>query len=207
VPERVQGGVAASGLLIYERLLPALPGSVPCIRAELTRALERYSVAEDRSQDIALVFTEAATNAVVHAYREMRLGPLYVTATLEHDEVILSVCDCGRGMTPSAQRAGLGAGLVVMMRLADHLEISANAASRGTCVHATFERAVRSSTIARNDRPAPPDGHRGAMLREYLRVLTATQSDLAQDTQAVLAEAHHAVRHTRASRHERSRRR
>jgi hypothetical protein len=58
------------GLLIYERVLPALAGSAARIRRELIETLARHNLATDRRADIAAVVSEAANNAILHAYRD-----------------------------------------------------------------------------------------------------------------------------------------
>jgi anti-sigma regulatory factor (Ser/Thr protein kinase) len=200
--QQLPDSVATSGVVIYECILPAVASSVSRMRHELTTALERYGVAASRCEEIALVFSEAATNAVLHAYPDASSGPLYVAGTLDRDAVTVSVCDCGGGLKLGVKRAGLGAGLALMMRLVDHLEISSDAKVKGTCLHATFDRAA---AVAAPHGDAA--GDRRDMLQEYLRVLNAAHAGLADDSQAVLAEARQAIAHSRRSRQERLRRR
>ena len=85
-------------LLVDECVLPARAVSVGRIRAELAVALERERVAANRRTDIALFVSEACTNVMVHAYVGTSPGPLYAAATLADRDLIVSVCDCGRGM-------------------------------------------------------------------------------------------------------------
>lgn len=196
--------MGASGIVIYERLLLALPDSVPHIRRDLDSVLERHGVNASRREDIALMVSEAATNAVLHAYPGAGSGPLYVAGTLDRDAVTISVCDSGRGLTPDGERGGLGAGLGMMMRLADHLEISSDATVHGTCVCATFDHAT---AVAAEHQPARAARERGEMLPDYLRVLSAAHDGLTEDTQAVLAQAQHALARSRRVQQERSHRR
>ena len=78
-------GAAASGarpaaeVLIYERILPAVPATVARIR-RVDDVLACLDVATGRRDDIALVVTEAATNAVLHGYVDVDAGPLYAAA-------------------------------------------------------------------------------------------------------------------------------
>ena len=48
--------------------------------------------------------TEAASNTVLHAYGDLRPGPVYVAAAVSGRSLVLTVSDCGRGM-----QAGVGA--------------------------------------------------------------------------------------------------
>jgi serine/threonine-protein kinase RsbW/stage II sporulation protein AB (anti-sigma F factor) len=190
------------GLLIYERLLPAVAGSVTRMRGELADALARHRLAARRRDDILLVVTEAATNAVWHAYRDSDPGPLYVAARLLDRSLIVVVVDRGRWTLPRADGPGLGLGLSLMTRLTDDLEISHDASRIGTCVQATFD-----SAADRHVAVAAAADNRGEMLREYLRLLTARHASLHQDTRAILAQAEQAVAYARRQQRERARRR
>jgi anti-sigma regulatory factor (Ser/Thr protein kinase) len=104
-------------LAIYARLLPALPTSVARIRHELDDALRRVGMPEHKRQDIAVVVSEAATNATLHAYPPGRPGPIYTRATLLRERLMLTVSDAGHGMCARRDSPGLGVGLTVMRRL------------------------------------------------------------------------------------------
>lgn len=184
-------------LLIYERLLPAIPQSVGRIRLELLDALARHRLAPARAHDIGLLVSEAATNAVVHAYRRAPPGPLYASAVLVGAALTVSVCDCGSGMRARPDSPGLGVGIALMIRLCDKLEVSSEPA-QGTCVHASFERSAAASVPGR-----PPDAtgdERGQMLGEYVRLLRATHAALAEDTEAAIAQARQTLAHVRRRR-------
>jgi anti-sigma regulatory factor (Ser/Thr protein kinase) len=195
-------GVAdAPELLVYERLLPAVPTTVSRVRRELGEALERGDVAVDRRADIALTVTEAATNAVVHAYVGQGPGPLYVAATLADDSLTVAVVDCGCGIHPRFDSPGAGFGMPLMSRLADSLRISSGGLDPGTCVQATFEGAGSGGAM-----PSPPTDARGEILRDYVRVLAGVSASLQQDTQAVLSDAEQTLAHARRLRRDRLRR-
>ena len=82
----VEAGLSAcsrgAALLLYEAILPAVPLCVGRIRRGLDEALAGIDVSAQRRRDIALVVTEAATNTVLHAYGDMRPGPIYVAAAV-----------------------------------------------------------------------------------------------------------------------------
>jgi anti-sigma regulatory factor (Ser/Thr protein kinase) len=80
--------------------------SVGRIRAELGVALERERVAADRRADVALFVSGASSNVVVDAYVATRPGPLYGAATLADRNLIVSVCDYGRGMVAHPDSPG-----------------------------------------------------------------------------------------------------
>jgi serine/threonine-protein kinase RsbW len=200
------GAIDDPGLLIYERVLPALAGSVARIRSELMQTLALHDLAADRRADIALVVSEATTNAVLHAYGDTTLGPLYVATTLGGESLTVWICDSGSGMRPRRDSPGLGLGLGVISRLCDEVLISSDA-NAGTCVTATFARVARRAAPGGGHRTPTPGSARREILLDYLRALRAANTALRQDTDAVLAQADLAVARARRLRHQRAYRR
>jgi serine/threonine-protein kinase RsbW/stage II sporulation protein AB (anti-sigma F factor) len=83
---------------------------------------------EDRAvlSDIALAVTEAATNAVLHAYRD-REQPGRVSVRVERSADHLCVCvrDEGSGLVPRVDSPGLGLGLGLIAQVADSADVRA----------------------------------------------------------------------------------
>jgi serine/threonine-protein kinase RsbW len=200
------GAIVDPGLLIYERVLPALAGSVTRIRSELMQTLVLHELAADRRADIALVVSEATTNAVLHAYGDTTPGPLYVAATLGGESLTVWICDIGSGMRPRRDSPGLGLGLGVITQLCDEVLISSDA-NAGTSVTATFARVARIAAPGARHRTPTPGSARREILLDYLRALRAANTALRQDTDAVLAQADLAVARARRLRHQRAYRR
>jgi anti-sigma regulatory factor (Ser/Thr protein kinase) len=123
--------------LVYEGSLPAEPASVGALRRELSNALQPLEVSTDLLADIALVVSEALTNAAMHAYVDMTPGSIALAAALSRGSLRVTVTDQGRGMVPRTDSPGLGLGLGVMGRLSDALEIS-SPGGRGTEVCFSF---------------------------------------------------------------------
>jgi serine/threonine-protein kinase RsbW len=124
----------------WERHVRADPPTVvPTLRRELV-AHARFLGASDRTCDaIALAVSEALTNVVQHAYVGQEPGPIVVEALLEsRNQLVLRVCDEGRGPTPRADSPGLGLGLGVMAQTADDFSISNRQDTRGTVVTLRF---------------------------------------------------------------------
>ena len=191
---------AVNELLLYERAMPAAPDNVVTLRQELRIALTDLGVSAARRSDIELVMTEAAGNAVLHAYPPQLPGLLFVDAGMTGRTLLLRVCDCGRGMTPRTDSPGLGIGLSLMSRLSDGLEIAPNRTVAGTCVAAVFRNVAPTYALARGR------FHRrdAVTTREYLRALrTATQA-LRSDSAALIAEAAQAVDQSQRLRAERA---
>ncbi len=85
--------------------------------------------------DIKLAVSEAATNAVVHAYRESE-GLLQVRAHVAGHELIVIVCDTGSGLAPRSDSPGLGLGMPLMASVTSSFRIVSQGV--GTEVHMAF---------------------------------------------------------------------
>lgn len=86
------------------------------------------SYVEDRAvlSDIALAITEAATNVVLHAYRDHdEPGQVTIEASFQHDHVTFSVRDEGSGLAPRVDSPGLGLGLGLIAQVADSADVRA----------------------------------------------------------------------------------
>jgi anti-sigma regulatory factor (Ser/Thr protein kinase) len=85
--------------------------------------------------DVKLAVTEAATNAVMHAYAEVT-GELTVTAAVQGGELEIVIGDSGSGITERRDSPGLGVGLSVIATVAEQLRIVSSAS--GTQIHMSF---------------------------------------------------------------------
>lgn len=192
----------AAALLLYEAILPSVPLCVGRIRRGLDEALAGIDVSARRRRDIALVVTEAATNTVLHAYGDMRPGPIYVAAAVSGRSVVLTVSDCGRGMQAGAGRPGAGAGLSLIGRLADGLRIAGDPADRGTRLSIVFRQAAPAPgaqplvDLLHDGIPARADAD---VLRDYADVLAVAGAP-GIDGAALEHEAHRALEHAKRSR-------
>jgi anti-sigma regulatory factor (Ser/Thr protein kinase) len=95
------------------RELPATPGSV----AEVRRGIRAFAAANGAEPDalaaIVLAVSEAAANAVVHAYPAREPGLVRVEADVEDGTIEIVVADDGGGFTEQPV-PGLGFGLAFM---------------------------------------------------------------------------------------------
>lgn len=96
--------------------LPAEPKSIPRLRHAVAELAKRCDA--DLS-DVALGVSEAVTNAVVHAYRQGRLGAVAVRAWIQDSHLVIRVTDRGEGMRPHPEWSGLGLGLTVIRSVAE----------------------------------------------------------------------------------------
>jgi anti-sigma regulatory factor (Ser/Thr protein kinase) len=105
---------------LHQRL-PATPASVPDLRESIRAYCERAGAGEPQLGAITLTITEAATNAVRHAYRDGDVGAVDLDAQVDGQELIVRLRDYGTGLVPHSRPRGhsLGLGLVLMERLAD----------------------------------------------------------------------------------------
>lgn len=116
-------------------------GELPAARAELRLGADATAIGRVRKAvrafatahgapagvvaDLALAATEAATNAVLHAYVDREPGTLTVVVSAEPDRLLVTVADDGRGMQPRPDSPGLGMGLPLIGQLSSQLEVNA----------------------------------------------------------------------------------
>jgi serine/threonine-protein kinase RsbW/stage II sporulation protein AB (anti-sigma F factor) len=90
---------------------------------------------EEAVNDVRLAVSEAATNAVVHGYREGD-GELQVRAEVLDDELVVVVRDAGTGLAPRPDSPGLGLGMPLMASVTTRFRVVSQ--DRGTEVHMAF---------------------------------------------------------------------
>jgi stage II sporulation protein AB (anti-sigma F factor) len=108
---------------------PAQPAQVPAIRRAVAEIARACGAGEQTIVQIKLAVSEAATNAVLHAYRDGAVAPaggvrVVVRATAE-SELDIRVRDRGVGPLPRCDSPGLGLGLALMAHDADAFELRA----------------------------------------------------------------------------------
>src|SRR3712207_4835437 len=109
----------------WELSLAAEPASIPQIRGGVTEFAVEHGVDRELIGDIALAVTEAATNAVLHAFVDRSAGTVTAIAETGPDAIIVSVVDNGRGMMPRPDSPGLGLGIPTITQLAASCDIRA----------------------------------------------------------------------------------
>jgi len=88
---------------------------------------------------VRLAASEAASNAVIHAYRE-HAGDLRLRARVEGGELHLVIADHGDGLGPRTDSPGLGLGLPIMAHVSERFEIVSG--PDGTEIHLAFRCAA-----------------------------------------------------------------
>jgi len=119
----------------FEATYPSTPSGVGAMRREVAAFAGRAGMGADGVGDVQLAVSEAATNAVVHAYRESD-GHLHVRAHVDAMELIIVVVDTGVGLTPRADSPGLGLGMPLMASVTTRFQIVSQ--GKGTEVHMAF---------------------------------------------------------------------
>jgi serine/threonine-protein kinase RsbW len=103
---------------------PARPDSVSAIRKALQGFAARCKVPAETVEAVALAASEAATNVVVHAYRDdEQPGQIEVAAALAADELWVIITDGGSGLRPRSDSPGLGLGLAIIAQMADGVDL------------------------------------------------------------------------------------
>ncbi|HYF27928.1 MAG TPA: ATP-binding protein [Baekduia sp.] len=109
----------------FEEQTAAVPDAVPRLRRAVVAFAREAGAPEEVLDDLALAVSEAATNAVLHAYVGAAPGPVRVTAELGRDALVVRVRDAGHGMRPRPDSPGLGLGLPTIGQLCQHIDIDA----------------------------------------------------------------------------------
>jgi anti-sigma regulatory factor (Ser/Thr protein kinase) len=122
---------------MLELTVPAAPVAVGEARAAVRAFARAHGADEHTVVSIALAVSEAATNAVLHAFVGREPGHVRVLARTATDELSVYVVDDGRGMQPRTDSPGLGIGLPTMGQMASALDIR-EAPGGGTEVRMTF---------------------------------------------------------------------
>jgi serine/threonine-protein kinase RsbW/stage II sporulation protein AB (anti-sigma F factor) len=108
----------------------ATPDQVSWLRHEVAAWAQQVGVADGRLNDVRLAVSEAATNAVLHAYRDREPGEIRVLANVEDDGLLTIVVeDDGFGPLPRPDSPGLGLGLPTIASVADGIQLSAGDAA------------------------------------------------------------------------------
>ena len=120
----------------YEATFPPTPQGVGAMRREIAAYAQQAGLDEDGVADVRLAVSEAATNAVVHGYRDSRQGELKVVAYVDAGELLVMVADAGVGLAPRPDSPGLGLGMPLMASVTSRFRVVSRGA--GTEIHMAF---------------------------------------------------------------------
>ena len=122
----------------FEATFPSTPPGVGAMRREVAAFAHDAGMDDDGVGSVRLAVSEAATNAVVHAYRRNDDGgELKVRAFVDATELIVIVSDTGLGLTPRADSPGLGLGMPLMASVTKRFQVVSDGRS-GTEIRMAF---------------------------------------------------------------------
>jgi serine/threonine-protein kinase RsbW/stage II sporulation protein AB (anti-sigma F factor) len=123
----------------WEAKFPAIAISVAAVRGEIAAIARRCGLDAERVAGVKLAVSEAATNVVMHAYRNRRPPPegsIAATVVAEHGELVVVIADDGLGMAPRPDSPGLGLGLPIIASIAERVQVVSRA--QGTAIYMVF---------------------------------------------------------------------
>lgn len=107
-----------------DAVYPAQPTHLAEIRRDVADAATGCGADESALLRIGLAVSEAATNAIRHAYRDRTpAGDVHVLVNHFDDFLDVSICDDGTGIVPGSVSPGMGLGLSLMAHEATSFEI------------------------------------------------------------------------------------
>jgi serine/threonine-protein kinase RsbW len=122
--KRPVGGVRDAGRVpTFALVIDAEATAVGEVRREVVEFAAGNGADRWLQQDIALAVSEAATNAVLHAYPGDATGSLRVIADVLDGALEVLIADEGAGLRSGAPSEGLGLGLGLMADLTDAFSI------------------------------------------------------------------------------------
>lgn len=124
-------------------VVPARPNQLAWLRAELRAWLRHLDTGARLSLEaelaLLLAVSEAASNAIEHAYRGREPGIVELAVMVEDDAVRAEVVDHGRWRPPPADPGARGRGLLLM---SECTQMCLSRGSRGTRVVLRASRAA-----------------------------------------------------------------
>jgi serine/threonine-protein kinase RsbW len=106
----------------FDRELGAQAAELAPLRDDLRAWLTGNAVLGHDRDALVFAASEAVTNAIEHAYRDVAAGLVWVSATMGSDGVVLRVTDHG-SWRPPGQQEDRGRGLLLLDKLMDDVEV------------------------------------------------------------------------------------
>jgi serine/threonine-protein kinase RsbW len=118
--------------------IPARAEYITLCRLALTGISRLHPLSDEVLADLKLALTEAASNAVRHAYGD-ELGVVQIVYELHDDHLVIEVTDEGEGFDPALGGGGEqdslsegGLGIAIIRSIADELEIGPQPSGKGS---------------------------------------------------------------------------
>lgn len=110
--------------LVSSQTYRAVPESVAAARAMVADFATQVGAPPSTVAAVRLAVSEAATNVVIHAYRDSGApGLIHVEVAVAAGELRVSIADTGPGLRPRQDSPGLGLGVAIIAELADEIEL------------------------------------------------------------------------------------
>jgi serine/threonine-protein kinase RsbW/stage II sporulation protein AB (anti-sigma F factor) len=93
---------------------------------------------EDTVDAVALAVSEAATNAIEHAYAGAEPGLVRMRCTVEGDRLVVEIADDGAGVVARRDSGGLGHGMAAIGAMAHSLDVRPGPGGRGSVLTMSF---------------------------------------------------------------------
>jgi anti-sigma regulatory factor (Ser/Thr protein kinase) len=139
--------------LYQHRSWPADPRSLAPIRAEVRRWLESSHLGEDLVDDLVMAVSEAASNAVEHAYRPITAqSTVELTLLLDQGDINIDIVDHGCWRPPATHDTGRGRGISVIKGLVDSAVVRIDPGGTRVMLHQPLH------TLSESLHAGPPDG-------------------------------------------------
>ena len=106
----------------FDRELGAHPEELAPLRDDLRAWLSGNAVVGHDRDALVFAASEAVTNAIEHAYRDVAAGLVWVSARMGSDGVLLRVTDHG-SWRPPGEVEDRGRGLLLLDKLMDAVEV------------------------------------------------------------------------------------
>jgi anti-sigma regulatory factor (Ser/Thr protein kinase) len=120
-----------------EVTFPGTPPGVGQLRRVAAEVARRAGMPDGAIDAVRLAASEAASNAVIHAYREReQAGDLHLRASVHDGELHLVIADDGPGVAPRTDSPGLGLGFPIMAHVSERFEMLSG--PDGTEIHLAF---------------------------------------------------------------------
>ena len=120
-----------------ELIVEAAPSSLAVLRTVSAAFARSLGVDEESVEAVAVAVNEAASNSLVHGYREDEHGTLRLAASLAGRKLAITLSDDGVGDQAGTREGDeVGRGFPLMRALADGVDVSRG--ERGTRVRLTF---------------------------------------------------------------------
>jgi serine/threonine-protein kinase RsbW len=126
--------------------IPARAEYITLCRLALTGIARLRALSDELLADLKLALTEAASNAVRHAYGDKDAGVVDISYQLFSDRLVIEVTDEGEGFDPAAAEGNAaelsegGLGLAIIRAIADDVEFGVRPGGKGSRLR--FEKAL-----------------------------------------------------------------